>query len=139
MRKKAKNTGQTILIEPKCVVTRRSTDIVAAEDAELAKALKYIHEHACEKIKADDVAAAAGLSGSELRRRFTAVLGHPIGAEIRRVRTEAIKSLLASTDMTVYQIAMKLGCDLDHHIHRFFRTETGMTPTEFRAKYRNRQ
>jgi LacI family transcriptional regulator len=109
------------------------------EDADLANALKYIHDHADKRIKVEDVAAAAGLSEAALRRRFAATLGHSVGAEIGRVRTEAIKKLLANTDMTVYQIAMKLGYEFDHHLDRFFKAKTGMNPTEFRAKYRNKR
>ena len=44
-----------LVIEPLHVVTRRSTDIVATEDTEVAAALNFIHHHASQPCTVDDV------------------------------------------------------------------------------------
>src|SRR5439155_12997528 len=44
-----------IIVDPLGVRCRQSTDLLAIEDPEVAKAVRFIREHACEGIRVDDV------------------------------------------------------------------------------------
>ena len=44
-----------MLIPPLGVVMRQSTDVLAISDADLAAAVRFIREHACDGIAVDDV------------------------------------------------------------------------------------
>lgn len=51
----------SILIEPRGIVTRRSTDVLAIEDANLAEALRFIRGHAPESLTVHDVLKSCSL------------------------------------------------------------------------------
>ena len=58
------------LIEPRGVVTRQSTEVLAIEDAEIAAVVRLIRLRACGGLTVEDVLAACSLSSSSLERRF---------------------------------------------------------------------
>ena len=55
---------------PEHVVSRLSTDVLAMDNADIANAVRFIRQHACEGIRVTDVVAAVGLSRSTLERQF---------------------------------------------------------------------
>ena len=93
------------LVEPLGVVTRRSTDVLAIEDRQVAAAARFIREHACESIHIDDVLRAVAMSRSTLERRYQKILGHSPKHDLLRFRIERAKQLLAETDFPVASIA----------------------------------
>src|SRR5581483_10616086 len=52
------------------IITRRSTDFVAADDQYLTRALRFVRDHGRGSISVDEVARAAGLSRRALEKRF---------------------------------------------------------------------
>lgn len=127
---------QPVLIEPLGVVTRQSTDVLAVDDRDVAAAVRYIREHACDGIQVEDVLAAVPLSRSVLDRRFTQVLGHSPKEEISRVRLQRIKQLLADTDLKLPQVAAMTGFPHPEYLSAMFKKTTGQTLGEFRAANR---
>jgi len=89
--------GRRVVIGPGPVVTRRSTDALAIEDSLVARAVRWIHEHADRALTVPSVARAVATSRRRLERRFHAVLGRTVLQEIRRVRVETAKRLLSTT------------------------------------------
>ena len=55
---------EPLLVKPLSVAPRQSTDIVAIADPQVAAAMRFIREHACQGIRVEDVAARAGLSAA---------------------------------------------------------------------------
>jgi LacI family transcriptional regulator len=119
------------------IVSRKSTHILATEDADVTAALRFILDHARENIQVADVAEAAGLSRRGLHTKFRAALGRTVGQEIARVRTEEIARMLVNTDLPIAQIARALGFPNVDHIARFFKRHRGQTPTTFRRDQRS--
>jgi LacI family transcriptional regulator len=124
--------ASSIFIEPKGVVARRSTEVLAIEDRPLAAAIRYIREHACEKIDVDTLVKAASMSRSTLERRFTKIIGHSPKEEILRVRLNHAKQLLAETDLPLEIVAEKIGIEHTGYLSRIFKKKIGMTPSAFR-------
>jgi LacI family transcriptional regulator len=122
-------------VSPVGIVARGSTEILAVGDREVAAALRYIREHACERIGLDDVSRAIGSTNATLRRRFQAVLGRTVHDEILRVRIERGKQLLVSTDLTFRQIARQSGFCSAQHMSTRIRQATGHTPRQYRQRY----
>jgi len=122
-------------VSPVGIVVRGSTEILAVDDSDVAAALRYIREHACEQIGQDDVSRASGLTITTLRRRFKAVLGRTVHHEIQRVRIERAKQLLISTDWTFRQIAKQSGFCTAQHMSLRIRQATGYTPLQYRQRY----
>jgi LacI family transcriptional regulator len=135
---KTKMKNQEILVEPKYVVTRQSTNIFTVKDPEIAKAIRFIYENAQNPIQVADVIAATSLSRSSLFKRFSKLAGHSMHSQIRRVRTRYIIQMLLDTDMPLANLAHKLGFSTGSHMARFFKKERGMSPTQFRKKYRQK-
>ena len=74
---------------PEGIVARRSSNIFAIEDADVAAALQFIREKACSGIQVHDVVRSVSVSRSTLEVRFKVVTGRTMHAEIQRVRVNA--------------------------------------------------
>lgn len=119
------------------VATRRSTDVVAIEDAALSKALKFIRDRSCSAVGVDEVAKAAGLSRRALERRFRKEIGISILDQIRKARTEQICKLLVETTLPVGRIAESLGFEDVQHFARYFRSAHNISPIAYRKTFGN--
>jgi len=117
------------------VVPRLSTDILAVEDSQLLKALRFIRDHARESLRVAEIARVAGLSRRALENRFRLELGRSILQEIRRIRVDLIAQMLLETDLPVSDIAGALGYDNLQHIARYFRKEKHMSLVAFRKRH----
>jgi LacI family transcriptional regulator len=120
---------------PRGLVRRQSSDMLAIEDGELAKALQFIRDHACEGIQVSDVLAQTKHSPSTLERRVKAHFGRSLKTEITRVRLDSAKLLLQETNLKVSQIASRTGFNEAKYFCEVFRNVEGMTPTMFRKKF----
>ncbi|MHC4912492.1 MAG: AraC family transcriptional regulator [Planctomycetota bacterium] len=135
MRRREKMTNQQIIVQPTRIVARQSTDILAIEDSEVAEAVRYIRQHAKERIQVDDVARVAGVSRRGLERRFRQVLSCSILSEMRRVRLEQVIRMLVETNHSIGHIALALNFPSIEHISRFFRQHMKISPLAYRKKY----
>jgi len=124
-----------ILIPPKGVASRMSTNVLAVEDPNVARALRFIFEHYHENlIGPEDLAAAAGLSRSALDRAFIKYLGRSPAQEILSVRIAQAKKLLLETDMKAHEIAAKTGFSSIVHFSQAFKRITGHRPSVLRRQ-----
>jgi LacI family transcriptional regulator len=121
------------------VVSRLSTDILAVEDPQLLKALRFIRDHARENFRVAEVARAGGLSRRALENRFRWELGRSILQEIRRIRVDMIARMLIETDLPVSHIAEALGYENLQHIARYFRKEKNLSLVAFRKRYGSKE
>ena len=133
MARKARPRG-TFLVPPLAVSPRQSTDILAIDDADVAKAVHYIRRHAFEGITVEDVLGEVPLSRRALEHRFRRRLGRTPKEEIQRLRLDEAKNLLASTDLPLARISDRLGFHQPAYLSAVFKRETGSTPAEYRRK-----
>lgn len=124
--------SKPVLVPPLGIVTRRSTDVLAVEDRQLASGVRFIRERAFENINMTDVATAAGMSRRVFERRFVAQFGRSPKTEVLRLRLERVKELLADTDWTLAEIAERTGFKYGEYLHTMFTQKTGVTPGKFR-------
>ena len=123
-----------LLVPPRGVVARQSTDLLAIEDQHVVRAMRFVREHACYGIRPRDVVAQIPLSRVALAVRFKAAVGHTIGAEIQRVQIRRVQELLAESELPIKQIAHRAGFRYVEYMTRLFRRLTGQTPAEFRQQ-----
>lgn len=121
-----------IYISPRGFIERRSTDIMAVADARVAKAMRFMWDHLDWPLTVDDVVREQSMSRITLERAFRRTLGRGINAELRRKRMEVCKGLLRGTNMTITEIAKKIGLSNRRHVHRTFKKVFGLTPKEYR-------
>lgn len=124
-----------ITVKPTHVVTRQSTDIMAIHDPEICKALHFIRRNANRPIGVPKVVDAVLTSRRALERKFRQTLGRSVNDQIRKIRTEQIAKLLIDTNLTISEIAHKMGFHRIDHICRYFKREFKVTPREFREQY----
>jgi len=125
---------KTLKIQPRGVITRRSTDVLATDDVEVVNAVRYIRIHACRPINGEDVASFMKVSRTYLEPRIRAVLGRTIHQEIARVRIARAKELLSTTAMPIKKIAQNSGFKTVQYFTRIFLQKTGQTPAGFRRQ-----
>jgi LacI family transcriptional regulator len=124
----------TIAIAPKGIATRRSTEVLAVEDRQIAAALGMIREQACEGLDVPALVKALPISRSSLERRFAQLLGRSPNAEILRVKLDRTKQLLRESDLPLMAIAEKTGFQNQEYLSRVFKKKLGFTPGQFRAQ-----
>ena len=123
------------LVPPLGAAARQSTDMVAVDDPAVAAAARYIRENATTGIGVEDVLRAVPMSRTLLERRFRRLLGRSPGEHILKVRIEHVKTLLATTGLSVGAIADSAGFTHSEYLSVAFRRETGLTPTGYRGAY----
>jgi LacI family transcriptional regulator len=124
-----------VMLPPRGVVVRQSTDIVTIEDPELAEAVRFIRQHACDGIRVDDVLDNVNISHSSLQRRFKKLLNRSPKQEITRVQLERARELLSQTDLTLAEVAQRCGYAHLKDLCRVFRARLGTTPATYRARH----
>ncbi len=127
---------QPILIPPSRVITRRSSDILAIQDPDLAATVRLINSRACEPLTVPDILDEVPVGRRALERRFKKVLGRTLQAEIMRVRLERARQLLVESDLNHDQIAARCGFPHAPHFGAQFRKSFGITPAAFRKQMR---
>ncbi len=126
------------LIEPARIVVRQSTDTLAIDDEDLARAIAFIRMNGSSPIQVGDVLRVVPVSRRSLDRRFQQVLGRTPAEEIRRVHLERAKQLLGDTDMPVPNVAAASGFGSREYLARAFKQQTGLSPRQYRNRIQGR-
>jgi len=119
-------------IVPQGITLRQSSDMLAVNNIEVARALRYIWDHFCDSgLQVREVVANTKLSRRPLEILFKKEVNRTINQEITRCRLEKVKALLRHSDRSVGDIASICGFARPNHLHRVFREHTGLSPREF--------
>lgn len=123
-----------VRVEPSGVITRKSSDILALPDPQVAKALRFIWDNFNRPLNIGEIVDATDVSRRTLEKAFSRHLSRSILEEIQRVRLQRVKELLAHTDFSMRQIANHAGFASPQYLHQVFRQQVGMTPGEYRTQ-----
>jgi len=128
--------GERLPVIPLSVHARRSSDILAIDDALVAKAVRWIRAHAHERVTVPMVAGAVGGGRQRLERRFRGVLNRTVLEEVRRAHVEAAKQLLVTTAADLDEVAQRSGFATAALLTAAFHREVGMPPGRYRRRMR---
>jgi LacI family transcriptional regulator len=123
-----------VLIESLGVVTRRSTEVIAVNDPDVAAALQFIRRNQGFGISVAQVAEEVAISRRSLEKRFRQVTGRTILEDMQLVRLERAKNLLLETAYPISKIARITGFGSTGYFVQFFRKQLGTTPRRFRTQ-----
>ena len=98
----------------------------------IAQAVKYIGEHLFESLSVEKVADAVSLSPSHFSRQFKARTGYSPYEYIVLRRIDKAKYMLASTELSVKEIAYSTGYNSEENFIHSFRKNVGVAPGIFR-------
>jgi len=94
----------------------------------------YINVNFSQKITLDDMARNFNVSLYHISHTYKQLTGStPIQHLINR-RIEEAKRLLVTTEMSIHDIAMRIGYENPNHFYLPFKKITGLTPNEYRKK-----
>jgi LacI family transcriptional regulator, galactose operon repressor len=122
-----------IMVEAVGVVTRRSTEVIAVKDSDVATALEFIRREQGKEISVDRVADEVAMSRRSLEKRFRETIGRTILEEIQLVRLERAKRLLHDTSYPVSKVAEISGFGSTGYFIQFFQKRVGKTPRKYRV------
>jgi LacI family transcriptional regulator len=125
-----------MLIPPRGIVTRQSSDVLATADPDVSSAVRFIRDHACDGIKVEDVLRVVPVSRRILESRFKKMLGHTPHEEILRVQLHRVRELLEETDLPLATIANRAGFKYVEYLSVVFKRQFAMPPSQYRAKNR---
>ena len=126
---------EDVVLKPVKIVGRISTAAFATDDAQIQKAVQYIHRNYQKKISVKDVIAEVALSRRLLERRFKVVTGQTLYQYISDLKIKRFAELLLDTDEQVVGIALSLGENDTKSISRRFKQIYGCSPHEWRERH----
>lgn len=130
--------ARPVLIPPRGVVVRQSTNMLAVQHHAVAKAVHFIQERFHKSLSVAEVAAAASLSLRGLAVAFRRELGTSVAHYIARCRVEAAGRLLYETDLKASDVAERTGFSSLEHLSRVFKRATGAPPAVYRQQHHQR-
>jgi LacI family transcriptional regulator len=128
--------NERVLLAPVGIAARRSTDMIAIDDPQVAAALRMIRQHANKPLNVSDILRQVPASQHHLERGFRKHVGRTMLAEIRRSHVEHAKRLLSTTVLSIDDIAQNCGFPNGTKLGIAFRRETNMTPGAYRKAFR---
>ena len=123
-----------VLVEPSGIVTRQSSDILAAENKEAAAAIRFIQEHAHQPLQVQDVLREIPISRSAMENHFRTLVGRTPREQILHARVERAKRLLDETILPLSAVAEKSGFAWQSNLSAVFKRLTGLSPVEYRQR-----
>jgi AraC-like DNA-binding protein len=99
--------------------------------------MEFIKIHAVEKIELADVAAHLDLSCSRTSYLIRKTLNKSFPELLNEERLRRVKTLLASSHMTLNEIATLTGFNDEYYLARTFKRQNGQTPGQYRKLSRS--
>ena len=99
-------------------------------------ALEYIHKHYSENITNEDIGRQVNYHPHYLNKLMVEYKGVTLHKYLTEFRINNAKIFIKTTDRDVGSIAADCGFINLSHFTKVFKNSTGMSPTEFRKKYR---
>ena len=117
-----------VLVPPRRITSRASTDFMAARSPYVHKAFAYIRANLDKSFGLAQLAEEIGVSRSTLSRIFTHEVGRSLGDEIIREKIEYAKRLMATGSYSMAEVAFKVGFCNPPYFSNTFKRLVGMTP-----------
>lgn len=140
-RETAATCARTLLLDPGRVWQTPYKDLLGAPNTQrhgdpvVDQALQWLEEHHTRPLRFGELAAAVHLGERTLLRRFKKALGRTPSRYLQDVRVEHAKQLLASSTLSIGQVANTIGYDDTPAFHRIFKSLTGLAPGEYRSRF----
>ena len=122
------------LMAPLGIVQRQSTDITAVSNKDIAKAIRFIRDHACDGINVSDVLSHVLLSRRTLESQFLQATGKTPHELISTIRTDRVQRLLQQSELSLDEIAKHAGFEHTEYMSVVFKKRFGVSPGRYRRQ-----
>lgn len=126
-----KRLNRHLSAKPSRLQPDEAAALQSSSDA-IQNVLAYLPEHLDESPTLTELAKKFGFSANYMSQRFRQETGITFGAYIKMLRLKRAKELLSGSALTLEKIAQDTGFQSIQYFHRFFHSEVGMTPMQFR-------
>ncbi|MEK7413490.1 MAG: AraC family transcriptional regulator [Planctomycetota bacterium] len=107
-------------------------------DDRLSQADALLRAHLDRPLDAGELAEAMFISPGYLRQIFRRAYGHGPMHHLLELRVERAKTLLATSGLTVAEVATRSGFASPFHFSRVFRRLAGVTPSHWKASHQQK-
>ena len=104
-------------------------------DEMIQQAQEYIESKLHEKLSVEDLSSRFAAGRRNFDRRFLKATGNTPGEYLQRVKMEAAKKALETTNKTINEVMRAVGYSDVKGFRAVFKKITGMSPLEYRGKY----
>jgi LacI family transcriptional regulator len=118
------------------IVRRESTRTFAIVDKLVSQAVEHIRKEACHGLSAQAALKNFNCSRRMAELRFRRATGHSVLEEIQSVKLTAAQNLLRTTSYSIDTIANSLGYSSSAAFSKFFKSETNISPSQWRKSNR---
>lgn len=125
-----------ILNESAVRVPRTGNAVLRGPGDRIGSVLQHVAEHYAEPLSLESLADVVGLHPTYFSNTFRKATGTAPMAFLQRFRIERAKSLLASTDLPVMEVAARVGFQDPYHFSRVFKKLAGVAPKEYHHSVR---
>jgi LacI family transcriptional regulator len=123
-----------IVIAPRGVTVRRSTDTVALPDLDGAKFLRFLRDNFRRSLSLEQTARDLDVPMRRVQNDFRVYLGRTVVQELTRLRVEYAKHLLQDSDLKLEAAGLESGFANRFHFIKAFVRVTGQTPRQYRSE-----
>jgi AraC family carnitine catabolism transcriptional activator len=106
--------------------------LMASRNPVLIASVNLMNRHIDAPLSMDELAEAAGYSRRHLERLFRDATGKTPGEFYRGLRLDRGRNLLATTDLTLLEVATACGFETTSHFSKSFRARFGVPPTRLK-------
>jgi transcriptional regulator GlxA family with amidase domain len=107
--------------------------IGALHDPQIGQAISLVHRDPARAWTVESLAHEVALSRSAFAARFSELVGESPMAYVTRWRRQVARAWLSETDLTVSQVAMRLGYGSEAAFNRAFKRTVGVPPGAVKA------
>ena len=104
----------------------------AVNDPEVGFVLRLLHREPARRWTVDDLASEVGTSRSSLAARFTEIVGESPMRYLTDWRMQIAKDFIRRGELSLMQVASKVGYDSEVAFNRAFKREVGLPPGAWR-------
>lgn len=108
-------------------------------DSRIVEAVVLMNERMSRPLTSASIAREVHLSGSRFGVLFRAEIGHPPCRYLRLLRLNEARRLLRETDLSVKEIAARVGMPDVSHFVRDFEAVQGSSPLRYRTQAKARK
>ena len=119
------------LIDP----TPSKIEITSLDERLIEKAVKYVEENISRSdLSVEELAREMGMSRVHLYKKISALTGKSPIEFIRLLRLKRATQYLSESQLTIAEIAYRLGFNNPKYFSKYFKEEFGILPSEYQGK-----
>lgn len=108
---------------------------ISYKEAQIKKAIEYIHTNFNKKIYIDDIASTIGLNTQYFCRFFKSIIGKTPIEYINRYRINVASEYLQKNDASIIEVCFKVGFENQSYFIKLFKEYNNMTPLEYKKLF----